>query len=109
MAYWYLNDTSSDGGYWVSKDGTESGQWQYDTDTTDSGIWWNDAGKNGTWVQDENDDTLKIGYENIEYLGCVDTDIIIGSVSDNSDISCDQYWDNPSDCDLQDSVSIIAK
>ena len=99
MAYWYLNDTS-DGGYWVSKDGTETGEWQYDTDTTDSGIWWNDAGKDGTWVQDENDDTLKIGYENIEYLGCVETD---------SDISCDRYSDNPSDCDLQDSESIIAK
>ena len=50
-----------------------------------------------------------VGYENIEYLGCVDTDIIIGSVSDNSVISCNQYWDNPSDCDLQDSVSITAK
>ena len=89
MAYWYLNDTSSDGGYWVSKDGTESGQWQYDTDTTDSGIWWNDAGKEGTWIQDENDDTLKIGYENIEYLRCIDTSF--GLENDNGEPICDQY------------------
>jgi archaellin len=105
VAYWYLNETS--GGYWASKDGTLTGEWSYDTDTTDSGIWWNDAGKYGTWVQDENDNTLKIGYEHIEYLGCVNT--IFGVEDDNGEPICLKYWDNPSDCDLQDSLSITAK
>jgi hypothetical protein len=57
-AYWFLN-SDNDGGYFMDTN-QRAGIWTFDEGTTDSGTWWKQDGDRGLWIQDANDESVKI-------------------------------------------------